>query len=80
MALLQGFPADYFFLGRLTAKYNQIGDAVPPMISSIIAAHLHSIRVGDVDVDSFIARRDSQHALALRENGEIYASSGSRGA
>lgn len=40
MALLQGFPADYVFEGRLTAKYNQIGDAVPPLISGQIAAHV----------------------------------------
>lgn len=40
MALLQGFPADYVFDGPLTARYNQIGDAVPPMISSQIAAHI----------------------------------------
>lgn len=37
MALLQGFPADYQFLGSLSFKYRQIGDAVPPMISAMIA-------------------------------------------
>ncbi len=40
MALLQGFPADYEFLGPMSAKYNQIGDAVPPMVSELIAWHL----------------------------------------
>ena len=40
MALLQGFPPDYVFEGRLSAKYNQIGDAVPPLISTEIARHL----------------------------------------
>jgi DNA (cytosine-5)-methyltransferase 1 len=40
MALLQGFPADYMFEGPLTARYNQIGDAVPPMIAAQIAAHV----------------------------------------
>lgn len=37
MALLQGFPADYQFLGSLSFKYRQIGDAVPPMIAAQIA-------------------------------------------
>lgn len=37
MALLQGFPADYYFEGTLNQKYNQIGDAVPPLISAQIA-------------------------------------------
>ena len=37
MALLQGFPADYQFLGSLSFKYRQIGDAVPPMVAEQIA-------------------------------------------
>lgn len=37
MALIQGFPKDYFFEGSLASKYRQIGDAVPPIISSMIA-------------------------------------------
>jgi DNA (cytosine-5)-methyltransferase 1 len=40
MALLQGFPEDYIFEGTLTAKYNQIGDAVPPLISAQVAEHV----------------------------------------
>ena len=37
MALLQGFPADYQFLGPISSKYRQIGDAVPPTIATMIA-------------------------------------------
>lgn len=37
MALLQGFPEGYLFEGPLTAKYNQIGDAVPPLVSAQVA-------------------------------------------
>lgn len=37
MALLQGFPKDYYFEGSLSFKYRQIGDAVPPRIASMIA-------------------------------------------
>lgn len=37
MALLQGFPPDYVFTGPLSARYNQIGDAVPPLVSTQVA-------------------------------------------
>lgn len=40
MSLLQGFPSTYFFEGPVAAKYNQIGDAVPPSISKQIAQHI----------------------------------------
>lgn len=43
MALLQGFPPDYYFEGTLTQKYNQIGDAVPPLISAQIAEAIVSM-------------------------------------
>jgi DNA (cytosine-5)-methyltransferase 1 len=37
MSLLQGFPTDYVFTGNLSSRYRQIGDAVPPLISAMIA-------------------------------------------
>jgi len=37
MSVLQGFPLDYVFTGSLASMYRQIGDAVPPLISSQIA-------------------------------------------
>ncbi|OYW45918.1 MAG: hypothetical protein B7Z08_04795 [Sphingomonadales bacterium 32-68-7] len=37
MALIQGFPPGYQFLGSLSFKYRQIGDAVPPMVAEQIA-------------------------------------------
>lgn len=37
MALLQGFPATYTFSGPLRARYNQVGDAVPPLVARQIA-------------------------------------------
>lgn len=46
MALIQGFPKDYTFTGTLTQKYNQIGDAVPPVISSQIAEHISGMLLG----------------------------------
>lgn len=50
MALLQGFPPDYYFVGRLTAKYNQIGDAVPPLVAERIARHVIRMKAGAVGV------------------------------
>lgn len=40
MSLLQGFPQDYVFLGPINARYNQIGDAVPPLVARHLASHL----------------------------------------
>jgi DNA (cytosine-5)-methyltransferase 1 len=37
MALVQGYPEDYQFCGPMASRYRQIGDAVPPMISAMIA-------------------------------------------
>ena len=38
MAILQGFPASYTFVGTLANRYRHIGDAVPPLISYQLAA------------------------------------------
>lgn len=38
MSLLQGYPPDYVFLGSLASRYRQIGDAVPPLVSALLAA------------------------------------------
>lgn len=46
MALLQGFPEDYYFEGSLSFKYRQIGDAVPPMIASMIASAISEDMAG----------------------------------
>ena len=48
MALLQGFPEDYEFVGPLTAQYNQLGDAVPPIVSAQIAAHIAQLAAAEV--------------------------------
>lgn len=51
MALLQGFPSEYVFEGPLPAKYNQIGDAVPPMISRLIAEQIIALKEGRAKVE-----------------------------
>lgn len=63
MSLLQGFPADYTFAGRLSAKYNQIGDAVPPLVARVIAKHIAQVVDGEVDVEREVGRRVPQLSL-----------------
>ncbi len=64
MSLLQGFPPDYEFVGPLAARYNQIGDSVPPMISRQIASHILDIETGRVDVGHELAKASPQLELA----------------
>lgn len=45
LALLNGFPAGYEFVGSMSNKYRHIGDAVPPMISYQVA-HLAQWMLG----------------------------------
>jgi DNA (cytosine-5)-methyltransferase 1 len=60
MALLQGFPADYVFEGELSMKYRQIGDAVPPSISRLIAELISR------DADGILeAQNEGQMQLAV---------------
>ena len=42
-AIIQTFPKDMSFVGNLTSKYKQIGNAVPVKLSEVIAIQLHNI-------------------------------------
>lgn len=64
MALLQGFPDDYHFEGRLAAKYNQIGDSVPPLISKQIAAHIINLKAVQPE-ESALPKSSAQRDLVL---------------
>lgn len=55
MALLQGFPPSYRFVGNLNQRYNQIGDAVPPLVSRAVAMHLLLLKLG-LGWETFFAR------------------------
>lgn len=46
MAILQGFPPNYTFIGNLNQCYNQIGDAVPPLVSRTIAGLFLLLKLG----------------------------------
>lgn len=39
-ALLQSFPADFYFTGTLDERFRQVGNAVPPAFAAFIAAHV----------------------------------------
>ncbi|MCX8662332.1 DNA cytosine methyltransferase [Gilliamella sp. B2911] len=42
-ARLQSFPDDYFFEGSRTAAFTQIGNAVPPLMSAVLAKKIKEI-------------------------------------
>ena len=69
MSLLQGFPENYCFEGPLAAKYNQIGDAVPPSISKKIAQHIISLKLNQVTPkDSYQAMTPIAQQLSILWN------------
>lgn len=39
-ALLQGFPSRFSFCGSFDSKFSQIGNAVPPIFATAVAAHI----------------------------------------
>lgn len=45
-ALLQGFPKDFYFEGPFDDKYKQIGNAVSPIFSTRLAAHVLTMLAG----------------------------------
>lgn len=63
MALIQGFPADYRFMGNISSKYRQIGDAVPPMIATMIAQSIADDIAGNAS--SPISQQEAQFRLAV---------------
>ena len=42
-ARLQSFPDSFVFAGPKNSQYQQVGNAVPPMLAEIVARHLNSI-------------------------------------
>jgi len=46
-ALLQGFPSDFVFCGPFDDRFSQIGNAVPPVFATFIAAHVAHERAVD---------------------------------
>ena len=65
-ARIQTFPDRFRFAGRRTSRYQQIGNAVPPLLASAIATSLRSALdhdAGDVDVVGLGSTRGSDDNL-----------------
>ena len=61
-AVIQGFPADWQFAGKKTAKYRQIGNAFPPPVAEAVGLSIaHALRLADE-----ARRRRSRSAVARR--------------
>jgi len=57
-ALLQGFPPDFAFEGPFDDKFKQIGNAVPPIFSRILANHvLRIITTTDEMIDATVEKQ-----------------------
>ncbi|WP_223276647.1 DNA cytosine methyltransferase [Sphingomonas daechungensis] len=41
-ARLQSFPDEFQFLGRQSARYSQVGNAVPPILAEAVASQITS--------------------------------------
>lgn len=65
MSLLQGYPEDYVFLGSLSSKYRQIGDAVPPLISAMLAEAVASDALGQASAGAEQLQVRGQLALSV---------------
>jgi DNA (cytosine-5)-methyltransferase 1 len=46
VAILQGFPNDYIFIGSQSKVYSQIGNAVPCTLAAAVAATLRDMLLG----------------------------------
>lgn len=59
-ALLQGFPADWKFIGKKTSCYRQVGNAFPPPVSSALASEIRSVLECADSVPEALERKRSQ--------------------
>ncbi len=59
LAIIQGFPLDFEFCGSMTSVYIQIGNAVPPPLSEVVADSIQallSVKNGDLFVRSLVPK------------------------
>ena len=65
-ARIQTFPDRFRFAGGLTSRYQQIGNAVPPMLASAIASSVRSA-LEDKPIHGGISERHTAHGSSFRD-------------
>jgi DNA (cytosine-5)-methyltransferase 1 len=64
-ALLQSFPKEFIFEGPFDDKFKQIGNAVPPLFSLFLAAHLLNSFSNHYKTSSVLRSRKTRELLAV---------------
>ena len=56
VARLQGFPSDWAFQGRKTARYRQVGNAFPPPVAQAVGQAIRKVLEGEPQTPRGLAR------------------------
>lgn len=64
-AIVQSFPIDFYFCGRRTSAYRQIGNAVPPLLAKVVAESVLKSINASKSVNKFIESQKTAFTPSL---------------